>query len=89
MAHDSWWGGALIHGFRPLLQLLPNTASYRHSLLPPRAASPARLGLIGYEELRSRWRYVALGILVVTAVVTPDPTPISTLLLSAPRSSIT
>jgi len=45
---------------------------------------PAKLGLITYEALKSRWRYVVLAILVVTAVITPDPTPISMLLLSIP-----
>ncbi|RLE68269.1 MAG: hypothetical protein DRJ43_05850 [Thermoprotei archaeon] len=45
---------------------------------------PAKLGLITYEAPKSRWRYVVLAILVVTAVVTPDPTPISMLPLSIP-----
>lgn len=52
--------------------------------LPVLLVIPAWLGLVSYEDLRSRWRYVVMGILVVTAAVTPDPTPISMLLLSAP-----
>lgn len=63
------------------LMLLATGAAFS---LPALLVIPARLGLLSYEDLRSRWRYVVISVLLVTAAVTPDPTPVSMLLLSAP-----
>ena len=41
-------------------------------------------GLIEPKVLREKWRYVVLGIFALTAVVTPDPTPVTMTLLSVP-----
>lgn len=41
-------------------------------------------GIINTESLKSRRRYVYVGIVTVAAVITADPTPVSQLLLSVP-----
>lgn len=42
-----------------------------------------RLGLVTLQQLRASRRFVYLGIVTAAAVITPDPTPFSQLLLSA------
>jgi len=43
-----------------------------------------KFDIITPETLRKQWRYVLVGTLVVTAAITPDPTPVSMLMLSLP-----
>lgn len=43
-----------------------------------------RFGVLTPKTLREKWRYIVLGIFVITSVITPDPTPITMLLLSIP-----
>jgi len=52
--------------------------------LPLILVSLVKLGLLDSESLRRRWREVLVGVLIFTAIITPDPTPISMLLLSIP-----
>ncbi len=47
-------------------------------------AFAAYLDLITPETLKKSWRYVTFVIFAVTAIVTPDPTPVSMFLLAAP-----
>jgi len=44
----------------------------------------ARLGFITSETLRKNWRIVTFATFAVTAIITPDPTPISMMALSIP-----
>ena len=51
---------------------------------------PLVIGLISYldlitpQTLRKSWRYVVFAVAVVTAIITPDPTPVSMIALSIP-----
>ena len=40
--------------------------------------------IIQYNTLRQKWREITIAILIITAIITPDPTPITMTLLSAP-----
>ena len=40
-------------------------------------------GVIPYAKLRASWRYVYIGLLVVSAMVTPDASPVTMLLMFA------
>ncbi len=40
-------------------------------------------GVIPYSKLRKSWRYVYIGLLVVSAMVTPDASPVTMLLMFA------
>ena len=42
------------------------------------------LDLITPSTIRRNWRYLFLAMLILTAVITPDPTPVSMLILSIP-----
>ncbi len=42
------------------------------------------LDIITPETLKKSWRYVTFAIFAVTAIITPDPTPTSTMLLAIP-----
>ncbi len=42
------------------------------------------LDIITPETLRKNWRYVVFVIMVVTAIITPDPTPVSMIALAIP-----
>ncbi len=44
----------------------------------------AKLGFIDSETLKRNWRMVTFAIFAVTAILTPDPTPVSMLALSVP-----
>jgi len=39
------------------------------------------IGLVNADVLRKKWRYVVLAMTIITAVITPDPTPITMTLL--------
>ena len=39
------------------------------------------IGLVNADVLRKKWRYVVLAMAIITAVITPDPTPITMTLL--------
>ena len=52
--------------------------------MPLVTAGLAWAGLLRSETLRKRWREVFVGVLILTAIMTPDPTPVSMLLLSVP-----
>ena len=41
-------------------------------------------GLIGVDTLKENRKQLFLGLIIVTAVLTPDPTPFSMLLMSIP-----
>ena len=42
------------------------------------------IGLVKADVLRKKWRYVVLAMAIITAVITPDPTPITMTLLLFP-----
>ena len=42
------------------------------------------IGLVNADVLRKKWRYVVLAMAIITAVITPDPTPITMTLLLFP-----
>jgi len=52
--------------------------------MPLVIAGLAWADLVRSETLKRRWREVFVGVLILTAVITPDPTPVSMLLLSVP-----
>jgi sec-independent protein translocase protein TatC len=43
-----------------------------------------KFGIIPIEMLENNRRYIYVGLLIFTAIITPDPTPVSMLLLSIP-----
>ena len=43
-----------------------------------------KVELLTPSSLKNKWKYVILAILVITAFITPDPTPLTMLLLSLP-----
>ncbi|RDD53977.1 MAG: preprotein translocase subunit TatC [Candidatus Korarchaeota archaeon NZ13-K] len=51
---------------------------------PLLVAAISYLGIISPSSIRGNWRYAFLLTLVITAVITPDPTPVSMLALSLP-----
>ena len=42
------------------------------------------IGLVNADVLRKKWRYVVLAMAIITAIITPDPTPITMTLLLFP-----
>jgi sec-independent protein translocase protein TatC len=44
----------------------------------------AKLGLVGPRAMARRWRHVTVGIFVVAAVITPDPSVVSQVLVAVP-----
>lgn len=46
------------------------------------------VGLVDARTLREKWRYVVLGVFVFTAIVTPDPTPITMTLMALPFTAL-
>lgn len=46
------------------------------------------IGLINARVLREKWRYVVLGVFAFTAIVTPDPTPITMTLMALPFTAL-
>lgn len=44
----------------------------------------AKLGFINSETLKRNWRMVTFATFAITAIITPDPTPVSMLALSVP-----
>jgi len=40
--------------------------------------------IIPYSKLRAQWRYIYVGLLVISGMVTPDASPITMLLMFAP-----
>lgn len=53
-------------------------------LLPIAMALLSRLGIIGRSVWRRQWRYATLTFLIVTAIITPDGSGISMLMLTLP-----
>lgn len=43
-----------------------------------------KFGLVPPELLEKNKRYIYVGLLIITAIITPDPTPVSMILLSIP-----
>lgn len=44
----------------------------------------AKLGFVTSETLQKNWRMVVFAVFAVTAIITPDPTPVSMIALSVP-----
>lgn len=52
--------------------------------LPILAVLLTRIGLINHRLLRSGWRFAIVGILIISAVITPTPDPGTMMLVAAP-----
>ncbi|MCA1813178.1 MAG: twin-arginine translocase subunit TatC, partial [Halobacteriales archaeon] len=44
----------------------------------------AKLGLVSPATMRAKWRHIVVGIFVLSAVITPDPSVISQVLVAVP-----
>ncbi|HLU37805.1 MAG TPA: twin-arginine translocase subunit TatC, partial [Planctomycetota bacterium] len=52
--------------------------------LPLLMLAVQKAGIAGYQSMRKHWRYVVLGIFIVSAVVTPSPDPFTQLMMAGP-----
>lgn len=52
--------------------------------LPILAVVLTRIGLVNHQMLRSGWRFAIVGILILSALITPTPDPGTMLLVAAP-----
>jgi sec-independent protein translocase protein TatC len=44
----------------------------------------AKLGLVSPAAMRAKWRHIVVGIFVLSAVITPDPSVVSQVLVAVP-----
>ena len=43
-----------------------------------------KVGITGYQTMRKNWRYVILGIFVLSAIITPSPDPFTQMMMAGP-----
>ncbi len=43
-----------------------------------------KVGITGYQAMRKNWRYVILGIFVLSAIITPSPDPFTQMMMAGP-----
>lgn len=52
--------------------------------LPLGMVALAKLGLVSARDMAAKWRHAVLGVFIVAAIITPDPTVVSQVLVAGP-----